>query len=42
MGQKRNRLRWQGGPPDYVWWVVTIVQVLSILANLASALLRSQ
>lgn len=32
MGQK-NRHRWQGGPPDYMWWVVTVVQVLSILAN---------
>ena len=28
--KKRDHLRWQGGPPDYMWWLAVITQLIAI------------
>lgn len=40
--QKRNRPRWRGGPPDYMWWLVTITQLISIILHFILAILKMQ
>ena len=31
--KKTNRPRWQGGPPDYLWWIVVLTQIAQIIVN---------
>lgn len=39
---KEKHPRWQGGPPDYMWWLVTIVQLLSIVLHFILSLRQLQ
>ncbi len=36
--KKQTSPRWKGGPPDYLWWIVTITQIASIIVNLLLAI----
>ena len=35
---KPIRNRWRGGPPDYMWWLVTILQIVSIVLHFILAI----
>lgn len=38
--KKQGRPSWRGGSPDYMWWLVTILQAISILVNFLAAWLK--
>lgn len=42
MVNKKNRPRWQGGPPDYMWWLVTLIQLFSIILHFILAIQEVQ
>lgn len=34
MYKKQNRPRWQGGPPDWVLWLMTILHGITVALHL--------
>ena len=35
--KKTNRPNWKGGPPDYMWWIVVLTQIVQIIVNVILA-----